>query len=55
MRGAQIFGLAGVNPFYASCKKMFRLDRRDKQMLVLSNNDGRCIARSKDKVELKVK
>lgn len=38
-----MFGLADVNSFYASCKKVFRPDLRDKPLIVLSNNDGCCI------------
>lgn len=39
--------LADVNSFYASCEKVFRPDLRNKPVVVLSNNDGCVIARSK--------
>lgn len=43
-----MFALADVNSFYASCEKVFRPDLRDKPLIVLSNNDGCVIARSKE-------
>lgn len=49
-----MFALADVNSFYASCEKVFRPDLRNTPVVVLSNNDGCVIARSKDYVELKV-
>jgi len=42
-----MFGLADVNSFYASCEALFRPDLRGKPVVVLSNNDGCVIARSK--------
>ncbi|MBY6260070.1 translesion error-prone DNA polymerase V subunit UmuC [Phytobacter diazotrophicus] len=50
-----MFGLADVNSFYASCEKVFRPDLRDKPVIVLSNNDGNCIARSKEAKQLGIK
>lgn len=50
-----MFGLADVNSFYASCEKVFRPDLRDKPVLVLSNNDGCCIARSKEAKRLGIR
>ncbi|MDZ7320122.1 translesion error-prone DNA polymerase V subunit UmuC [Kosakonia sacchari] len=50
-----MFGLADVNSFYASCEKVFRPDLRDKPVIVLSNNDGCCIARSQQAKRLGVK
>lgn len=41
-----MFALADANKFYASCEKVFRPDLRDKPLIVLSNNDGCCIAMS---------
>jgi hypothetical protein len=46
-RGTVMFALADVNSFYASCEKVFRPDLRGKPVVVLSNNDGCVIARSK--------
>lgn len=43
-----MFALADVNSFYASCEKVFKPDLRDKPVVVLSNNDGCVIARSKE-------
>lgn len=48
-----MFGLADVNSFYASCEALFRPDLRGKPVVVLSNNDGCVIARSKAYVEYK--
>lgn len=50
-----MFGLADVNSFYASCEKVFRPDLRDKPLIVLSNNDGCCIARSKEAKRLGIR
>lgn len=50
-----MFGLADVNSFYTSCEKVFRPDLRDKPVLVLSNNDGCCIARSKEAKRLGIR
>ncbi len=41
-----MFALADINSFYASCEKVFRPDLRNEPVSVLSNNDGRVIARS---------
>ncbi len=49
-----MFGLADVNSFYASCEALFRPDLRGKPVVVLSNNDGCVIARSKAYLELGV-
>ncbi|EEA7885233.1 Y-family DNA polymerase [Salmonella enterica subsp. enterica] len=50
-----MFALADVNSFYASCEKVFRPDLRDKPVVVLSNNDGCVIARSKEAKLLGIK
>jgi len=50
-----MFALADVNAFYASCEKVFRPDLRDKPVVVLSNNDGCVIARSKEAKRLGIK
>lgn len=50
-----MFALADVNSFYASCEKVFRPDLRNKPVVVLSNNDGCVIARSKEAKLLGIK
>ncbi|HAU2705437.1 TPA: translesion error-prone DNA polymerase V subunit UmuC, partial [Salmonella enterica subsp. arizonae] len=50
-----MFALADVNSFYASCKKVFRPDLRNKPVVVLSNNDGCVIARSAEAKRLGIK
>lgn len=50
-----MFALADVNSFYASCEKVFRPDLRGKPVVVLSNNDGCVIARSKEAKRLGIK
>lgn len=47
--------MADVNSFYASCEKVFRPDLRGKPVVVLSNNDGCVIARSKEAKLLGIK
>ncbi|CCJ72476.1 Error-prone, lesion bypass DNA polymerase V (UmuC) [Cronobacter condimenti 1330] len=42
-----MYALVDVNSFYASCETVFRPDLRDKPVVVLSNNDGCVIARSR--------
>jgi DNA polymerase V len=42
-----MFILADANKFYASCEKVFRPDLKGKPLIVLSNNDGCCIAMSR--------
>jgi DNA polymerase V len=42
----QLFGLADCNNFYASCEQVFQPQLLGKPTIVLSNNDGRIIARS---------
>jgi DNA polymerase V len=50
-----MFALADVNSFYASCEKIFRPDLRDSPVVVLSNNDGCVIARSREARALGIK
>lgn len=50
-----MFALADCNSFYASCEKVFRPSLRDKPLIVLSNNDGCCIARSAEAKRLGIK
>lgn len=49
-----MFALIDVNNFYASCETLFRPDLRGKPVVVVSNNDGCVISRSRDYVELQV-
>ncbi|SET53328.1 translesion error-prone DNA polymerase V subunit UmuC [Thorsellia anophelis] len=42
------FALVDCNNFYASCERLFRPDLKDKPIVVLSNNDGCVISRSKE-------
>lgn len=50
-----IFALVDCNNFYASCEKLFRPDLKDIPVLVLSNNDGCVVARSKEAKTLGIK
>ncbi|HAT7809705.1 TPA: Y-family DNA polymerase [Legionella pneumophila] len=43
-----MFALVDCNNFYASCERLFRPDLQDVPIVVLSNNDGCCIARSNE-------
>lgn len=49
------FALVDCNNFYASCEKLFRPDLRDTPVVVLSNNDGCIVARSKEAKALGIK
>jgi len=43
-----MFALIDCNNFYASCERLFRPDLASVPIVVLSNNDGCCIARSNE-------
>lgn len=43
------------NSFFASCEKVFRPDLTDRPVIVLSNNDGCVVARSKEAKKLGIK
>lgn len=43
-----MYALVDCNNFYASCERVFRPDLTDKPIVVLSNNDGCVIARSRE-------
>jgi DNA polymerase V len=47
-----VFALVDCNSFFASCEQVFRPDLRGKPVVVLSNNDGFVVARSKEAKEL---
>src|SRR5690554_4698260 len=51
----QTFALVDCNNFYASCEKLFRPDLTNVPVVVLSNNDGCVVARSKEAKELGIK
>jgi hypothetical protein len=42
----ETFGIIDCNNFYVSCERVFRPDLEGKPVIVLSNNDGRAVARS---------
>ncbi|MCB5162601.1 translesion error-prone DNA polymerase V subunit UmuC [Marinomonas algarum] len=50
-----VFALADCNNFYASCEKLFRPDLKQVPVVVLSNNDGCVVARSKEAKALGIK
>lgn len=47
-----MYALVDCNNFYASCERAFRPDLNNKPIVVLSNNDGCVIARSREAKEL---
>jgi DNA polymerase V len=47
-----VFALVDCNSFYASCEQIFRPDLRGKAVVVLSNNDGCVVARSREAKQL---
>ncbi len=50
-----VFALVDCNNFYASCEKLFRPDLMDTPVVVLSNNDGCVVARSREAKKLGIK
>ena len=50
-----VFALVDCNNFYASCEKLFRPDLKDTPVVVLSNNDGCVVARSREAKLLDIK
>jgi len=50
-----MFVLVDCNNFYASCEKLFNPKLKNKPVVVLSNNDGCVIARSKEAKKLNIK
>lgn len=53
--GAAVFALVDCNNFYVSCEKLFRPDLRHIPVVVLSNNDGCVVSRSKEAKALGIK
>jgi DNA polymerase V len=51
----ETFGLIDCNNFYVSCERVFRPDLEGKPVIVLSNNDGCCVARSQEVKSLGVR
>jgi DNA polymerase V len=51
----QIFALVDVNNFYVSCERVFNPHLEDRPVVVLSNGDGCCVARSNRAKELGIK
>jgi DNA polymerase V len=49
-----VFALVDVNNMYVSCERVFRPSLNGKPVVVLSNNDGACIARSNEAKDLGV-
>lgn len=47
-RDRPLWALVDCNNFYASCEKLFRPDLADRPLVVLSNNDGCVVARSRE-------
>lgn len=47
-----MLALVDCNSFYASCEQVFRPDLRGKPVVVLSNNDGCVVARSREAKDL---
>ena len=50
-----MYALIDGNTFYASCERVYRLDLRDRAIVVLSNNDGCVITRSAEAKGLGIK
>lgn len=51
----KVFALVDCNNFYASCEKLFRPDLANTPVVVLSNNDGCVIARSREAKAIGIK
>lgn len=49
-----MYALVDCNSFFASCEQIFRPELRDKPVVVLSNNDGCVVARSKEAKALNI-
>ena len=51
----KLIALVDCDNFYASCERLFRPDLKRKPIVVLSNNDGCVIARSKEAKAMGIK
>ena len=51
----RVFGLVDCNSFYASCEKVFQPRLADRPVVVLSNNDGCIVTRSREAKALGIK
>lgn len=49
-----MIGICDINSFYASTESVFRPDLKGKPVVILSNNDGCCIARNKEAKHLNI-
>lgn len=47
--------LCDINAMYASCEQLFRPDLKDRPVVVMSNNDGACVALNKKAKETGIK
>lgn len=52
---SELFALVDCNNFYASCESLFQPKLRNRPIVVLSNNDGCIVARSKEAKQLGIK
>ena len=50
-----MYALIDGNTLYASCERVYRVDLRDRPIVVLSNNDGCVITRSTEAKSLGIK
>jgi len=50
-----MFGIVDMDSFYANAERLFRPDLKDRPIVVLSNNDGCVVARSKEAKALGIK
>jgi DNA polymerase V len=50
-----VFALVDANNFYVSCHRVFNPALKGRPVVVLSNNDGCCVARSNEVKALGVK
>lgn len=47
-KGSKMYALVDCNNFYVSCERVFRPDLMNRPVIVLSNNDGCVVSRSKE-------